>query len=426
MRGQLIAFTMLFLTCQAAIADYQYTQTIVDTQNVTRYYLDNGRQLPDNLNGKFLTLELGTWKESLGTIMNYRIRVTNKIPEPVSATINYLIEGKTESRQVNVDPLGHVLIEGTYPQNIGPPDISNSRITYHNIFSKNEIYEIPREECKMCNGECCLNDNVPCKFDSECGSGICNIAGYCGNEKIVPCPPEKDNCENKACLQKGVKALGEPYTCTFECTSGYGENERCTDDPKTALIKTIIFISTIILILGVSTYLISKAIRNARGKQILKQLEKLRRHEAELDSEIHKLRSKREKIEESEKLKRLKVEKEQLEVIIKETRERTNELKAVKQNEENIIDGLLRWYKHRYGHEFVLENGYIKFAKSLIPGKKPDYFHRWWYRKNHKLEKIPSGYEVDHIDGNKLNNDISNLQLLTIGAHKNKTLRLKY
>lgn len=31
---------------------------------------------------------------------------------------------------------------------------------------------------------------------------------------------------------------------------------------------------------------------------------------------------------------------------------------------------------------------------------------------------IPEGYEVHHIDGNKGNNDISNLQLLTISEHK--------
>ena len=39
------------------------------------------------------------------------------------------------------------------------------------------------------------------------------------------------------------------------------------------------------------------------------------------------------------------------------------------------------------------------------------YEHRIVYEKHHG--PIPSGYDVHHRDGDKLNNDISNLELLS-------------
>ena len=53
--------------------------------------------------------------------------------------------------------------------------------------------------------------------------------------------------------------------------------------------------------------------------------------------------------------------------------------------------------RHSVGHTTILMHKYV-----------------WEYYNG----KIPSGYDIHHIDGNKANNDISNLQLLTREEHK--------
>lgn len=62
------------------------------------------------------------------------------------------------------------------------------------------------------------------------------------------------------------------------------------------------------------------------------------------------------------------------------------------------------------GRDFILQaNGYYRDSDWNL-------LHRcvWEYYNC----KIPEGYEIHHIDLNKSNNDISNLQLLTIAEHK--------
>lgn len=51
--------------------------------------------------------------------------------------------------------------------------------------------------------------------------------------------------------------------------------------------------------------------------------------------------------------------------------------------------------------------------------KGRSYLHRDLWIAQHG--PIPDGYEVDHRDGNPLNNDVSNLQLLTIDEHREKS-----
>ena len=55
------------------------------------------------------------------------------------------------------------------------------------------------------------------------------------------------------------------------------------------------------------------------------------------------------------------------------------------------------YFRHSVGHTTILMHKYV-----------------WEYYKG----KIPSGYEVHHIDRNRANNDISNLQLLSKEEHK--------
>ena len=43
--------------------------------------------------------------------------------------------------------------------------------------------------------------------------------------------------------------------------------------------------------------------------------------------------------------------------------------------------------------------------------------HRWIYMIENGLKEIPDGYVVHHIDGNKLNNKIENLIMMTVADH---------
>lgn len=73
------------------------------------------------------------------------------------------------------------------------------------------------------------------------------------------------------------------------------------------------------------------------------------------------------------------------------------------------------WRRIDRGREYVCwkENG--KQRRQLA--------HRWvWEQAN---GRIPDGYEVHHIDHNPLNNDLSNLQLVTVGWHDNYHQRLR-
>ena len=57
-------------------------------------------------------------------------------------------------------------------------------------------------------------------------------------------------------------------------------------------------------------------------------------------------------------------------------------------------------------------NKYGYFQISLFQNNKPKSFAIHVLVYNTFKGKVPNGFEIDHIDNNKLNNDIDNLQLL--------------
>mgnify|MGYP001598006063 FL=1 len=67
---------------------------------------------------------------------------------------------------------------------------------------------------------------------------------------------------------------------------------------------------------------------------------------------------------------------------------------------------------------YIGKDGYARFKDSDIP------YHRWVakkyiYEKNRKAYPLPfSSYEVHHVDGNKTNNDYSNLVILPREEHQ--------
>jgi HNH endonuclease len=72
--------------------------------------------------------------------------------------------------------------------------------------------------------------------------------------------------------------------------------------------------------------------------------------------------------------------------------------------------------KHRiyFGRKFYKNNqGYWVCCKSRMP-----WAHRWVW-ENHQ-GPIPKNMDIHHIDGNKDNNEISNLELISRSAHQKK------
>ena len=69
-------------------------------------------------------------------------------------------------------------------------------------------------------------------------------------------------------------------------------------------------------------------------------------------------------------------------------------------------------FKTEFGLAGIGKNGYIVIVSGKYHSKT---LHRLIWEKHNG--GIPKGYQVHHIDGNKLNNDISNLQLLSAEEH---------
>lgn len=68
------------------------------------------------------------------------------------------------------------------------------------------------------------------------------------------------------------------------------------------------------------------------------------------------------------------------------------------------------------------DNGYLHFSQSEGHGKpNQTLVHRFVYE--FFKGPIPDGMTIDHIDGDKLNNDIDNLQLMSRGDNSRKANR---
>ena len=285
-----------------------------------------------------------------------------------------------------------------------------------------------------------MDDNSLCNSDNECGTSVCNVAGFCGKEKIVSCEPYgKLNCKNQTCLTPSTKELGDAYMCEFECKSKYGNDNICIRNPKTTRNLTLLFLAFLILIGGFGAILIKRAkgnkiadgiIKNAKEKEreILNKAENKARGiitQAEeklgrIDIYLEDKRLEKEKLERDLEL--LDKDAKSVRKIKTEILKTTEEIKDINKKKQEEINKLLKTYKERYGPEFVLDNGYIRFTKSwLNPSEKGSYFHIWLFENHHK-RKIKQGYEIHHKDFNKLNNNIENLEELTPKEHQNKHL----
>ncbi|MBU0760790.1 MAG: HNH endonuclease, partial [Nanoarchaeota archaeon] len=336
-------------------------------------------------------------------------------------------ERKMES-EIEIAPYSEERIDSTC-LDIGTNQILEESISYtitgeKELILKKGNRQMQREICKICpSGKQCLNDNSLCNSDNECGSLICNIAGFCGNTKVMTCPNGLMNCNNQSCLYPSIKESGEGYSCVWECKSGSGKSGICERDFR----ENLIFLVFILIGLGIGLYFIFKSFYKKSWEKEESRIIKEAEEKAEeiISSAKNKLKRLSDEIEKSEKLKteinslkRGSIEARKIKKELEETNESIQK-ERIRQKEE--IDNTLEAYGKRYGHRFVLDNkGYIRFAKGFISAGIGGYLHRWIYKNAHG--KINDGYEIHHKDFNKFNNEINNLEELTPKEHQDKHL----
>jgi len=160
----------------------------------------------------------------------------------------------------------------------------------------------------------------------------------------------------------------------------------------------------------------------SRKKILEENIEGSEKITIEKATNIEILKSKEKILEENVKSLNTDISKNQktnnkLEKNIKDTEGRGIRMKQATDRLRRDTDRMLREYERRYGQPFVLRNGYICFKHSYSDKKKRGKpFHRWWYKK--KKGKIKTGYEIHHKDGDKTNNDINNLEQISIERHE--------
>jgi len=298
--------------------------------------------------------------------------------------------------------------------------------------------------CKLCNGVICKGIGDKCTSNGQCGSGICNIASICGEEKIVNCEKyiaNSLNCNNVTCAIPSNKKVGQAYSCAWECESGRGMNGVCRETIVEQFVTYIILLLVVIIIFFTAYYLIKRdaiirVINYEAKKKKEEQAEELETAKEELAARIANLRNKHSEIKKKiDELKHIQGQNKAIEDLQKDLENNEKKLKEkieskkqtqlehdqllrdMQEKEKQELEDWKKFYKDKWKHDFELdENGYFRFKeppKGLL--------HRHVYRilKNDGKD-IPKGYDVDHINGNKRDNRPENLQLLTKEEHNRK------
>lgn len=78
------------------------------------------------------------------------------------------------------------------------------------------------------------------------------------------------------------------------------------------------------------------------------------------------------------------------------------------------LDDIMKNKKTKYGRVGLSLDGYYKVT-SIKEGNCGKYLHRLIYEEEYG--KIPDGYHIHHKDGDKLNNNIDNLECLSASNH---------
>jgi len=356
----------------------------------------------------------------------------------VMVILNYSIEGTGAKdlqygKWINADDTIQIRDICRENEVFGTCSINEDSLIYH-IDKPQIMYpeEIEIEKTRtVCDGK---NNGSMCTNDNECGSRKCNFAGFCG--KFTHCPEGTTNCQNIKCLVPSSKDLGESYLCDWECKTNYGKEGRCERTTETVLKERVKFWSIVALIFGIATLLlvisfhreIWKKITNMVKDKAEKEAEEIRenaKREAESiirDSE-QRLKQNVEEIKEKQKIKE-EIEKAMAKLgdseEIRDKLAKVNEdIKTLTTQKDYEIRRYLDTLEKKEGHKFILDGGYVRYAKSLFnPNEKGGFYHTWVWKKRYK--KVRKGYHIHHKDKNKLNNNIENLEEVEGDDHLNR------
>ncbi|OIO39857.1 hypothetical protein COT60_01300 [Candidatus Pacearchaeota archaeon CG09_land_8_20_14_0_10_30_9] len=487
MKKQLLFFFVgLFLINSVLALNCQYTETEKYTEFGTWIYNSDGDYFGEPLELKdfvseYMNIEGCNPRPSFKIYNPYDFEIEmNIFYTSLHPNINWAYPESEQKHITSIilPPYSEQKIEGTC-LDIGNNYIPNESISYifiepDNLILKKGDRPLEREICKLCGNEICLNDGTSCNplyDDAKCGSGVCNIVGFCGSQKVVDCPNGKLNCQDKICLESSTKEEGESYMCSFECKSDRFDNGTCL---KSSLIlqqeedkrnKNFIIFGVIVLIIlsaGVGYFAFFKRKKEEKLKNqileeknsLLDEIDNLKKDKEDLQSSIKSLSSeienmnlliskgkdkisslkkeikdtegkakeeleKRLRFEEQRQKDRISkltkqremLEKEEQKIITIEKDLGSKKLKFEKENKEFFIKKALDKYKQRYPNIFYdEEEGYIKFSNN------GDYLHRFIYRR--KFDKNLGNKVVHHIDTDKLNNDDYNLISIPYERHK--------
>lgn len=509
----LILVSFIFVNSVLAL-DCQYTEIEQNERQRIEYYLDG--TLADIAPPFVNVTDIWDGKLTIGTARNYKITLKSYVAEPLNVTLRYNAEGSQREHKFTLDPLASKIIEGSYSQDLPFFDSESIRIEVDNLNQKEISYLENIEVCKKCENQICLNDGDSCNSlydNSKCGSGICNIAGFCGNKKIVNCTEGYFNCNNKKCLKRNY--IDYPGNVEIGCEDACvhsGINGTCLENPilvkerEDSTKRNWIILG--VLLLAISSVLIGKFAlmpyikrrkeeegkreeakkqredeegrrdkareeyeniltkKELAEKEILehnrilnllkKETEKIRENIMD-EKEKSKKRIEEIKIKEREEIKKWEDKKknksaEAKKVIDEEIAEvrakRKNEIESVEKDFEKTKDNLI--YQIGENKRLSLEEERKKREKEETIKKIEDskklmnefhlndqrfrvrlnekgyeilengnLFHLFWYCKNsNEKQKDLEDFEIHHIDGDKRNNDYSNLIKIDKFTHK--------
>ncbi len=429
----------------------QYIATETYKKEITKYFIDDTEA---NISEPFASIvDVNTWKEYPGYNRDYKFTVKNNINYPLNLTVTYILIGKSNSRDMHLDPFGYEKVQGQYPQDQG--GLGEISLDIHSITTIKYTINESKEVCKKCLGIDCLNDGSPCTNPMACGGQNC-VEGYCSNSKKCfnndcICSQDELQCEDNArCVKRTSLDIGSKPICSFEeCTTKYIDPktglcakspEQITQEEKDTLKKEqekqqqlqkeaedrrqqllreeqekrdkqilggTVFIGFLALAIIAVLKLKNDNVK-AKAELLSKQkelemltIEKMKLELNEIDNQIEaikKIKNKRE-----EEIKHLeKLEAQQKEII-----------KNIEKQKEEIRTP---FGDPQASNRLVVKNpylgGYKCFYTEGMPLEKYPYsslVHRWVWKKHNGRNPRP-GYHIHHIDRNKDNNDPRNLE----------------
>jgi hypothetical protein len=268
------------------------------------------------------------------------------------------------------------------------------------------------------DGVCKSDEGGVCEIDSDCNSGSCNFAGFCG--EFVACPNGTTNCNDEFCLAPSTKEFGEDYICEFQCESGNGEDGVCGEPVYSKILKAVF----VLFIIAISIFGIKYALDIKREKEHKERLEKERKeHEKKIKDEQKehqkKIRGMKNQVDGlSIKIQNSEKEIQQLRNLSVRTKSETERLRSLTEEKDKQQVELEKksksyyfdLYTGRYGKKIHLDkHEYLCFANGE---KVHHYIYRMEYGKNSITD------EVHHIDANHFNNEVWNLINLSHYDHR--------